>query len=84
MGWKAESMKKCVLLGAAVLMLCSGFAPSAHALHFRHNKNAPGIQKATKNNSPYAYLKPKKQKRPSGYYRSTLTGKMVYGKPPKR
>ena len=77
-------MKKCILIGAVAALLFGGLAPAANALHLWHHNNTPHIQKAKKNTSPYAYLKPKKQKRPTGYYRSSLTGQMVYGKPPKR
>jgi len=65
----------------AVTVLFGGFAPSAHALFGLHRS---AQHRAKKNSSPYAYLAPKKQKKPSGYYRSTLTGKVVYGKPPKQ
>ncbi|PWT74623.1 MAG: hypothetical protein C5B46_03750 [Proteobacteria bacterium] len=39
--------------------------------------------KIKKNAGQFAgnYPKPKKQKKPSGYYRSSLTGQVVYGKP---
>ena len=53
---------------------------SAHALFGRHKSNQPSVHRAKKNASPYAYLAPKKQKKASGYYRSTLTGELVYGK----
>ena len=68
----------------AALLLGSS-ATGAHALFGRHKTNqslAP--RRAKKNSSPYAYLAPKKQKKPNGYYRSTLTGDMVYGKPKKQ
>lgn len=77
-------MRARVLTGlvAATLML-GAWAPSAHALFRKHKADVPRVQRAKKNNSPYAYLAPKKQKKPTGYYRSTLTGKVVYGKPKK-
>lgn len=60
-------------------------ATEAHALFGHHRANqqlAPRHLK--KNSNPYAYLKPKKQKKPNGWYRSTLTGEMVYGKQKKK
>jgi hypothetical protein len=62
--------------------MCGGLAPSAHALFGKHHTNAPKIQlRAKKNTSPYAYLAPKKQKKlkGEGWYRSAVTGQMVYG-----
>ena len=63
--------------------MLGGFAPSAHALFGLHRSKAPrvqhkvkkerqplclpGGQKQKKNASPYAYLAPKKQKKPSRY-----------------
>ncbi len=70
-----------VLMGMVMaLMLFSGVAPSAHAkkapkTHFKFNKHS-GLFGGN-------YLAPKKQKKPTGYYQSTVTGKMVYGKPKK-
>lgn len=69
------------LVGMSLML--GGLAPSAHALFKRHKAEVPKVRRAKKNDSPYAYLAPKKQKKPSGYYRSTLTGKVVYGKPKK-
>jgi hypothetical protein len=67
-----------VLAGTCLL---GGFAPSAHALFGIHRSKQPHVQrKLKKNTSPYAYLGPQKHKKPTGWYRSTLTGKMVYGK----
>jgi len=63
-----------------VTTLLGGFAPSAHALFGKHGSKAPKVQRMKKNANTYDYLKPKKQKKPTGYYRSTLTGDMVYGK----
>ena len=59
----------------ALVWAFAGFGQSAYAL---------GKHKAKKNSNPYAYLAPKKQKKPTGYYQSTLTGKMVYGKKPNK
>lgn len=68
---------------AAVLQ--GGFATDAHALFGRHKANQPrALHRSKKNTSPYAYLAPKKHKKPNGYYRSTLTGEMVYGKQKKK
>lgn len=72
----------------SMAILLNGLAPSAHALFGRHKPNQPrAMRRAKKNTSPYAYLKPQKpgkQKKPNGWYRSTLTGKMVYGKQKKK
>ena len=75
-----------ILIGMVMAAgLLGGLAPSAHALFGKHGPKPPRAQRqAKKNASPYAYLAPKKQKKPTGYYRSTLTGQMVYGKPPKK
>jgi hypothetical protein len=70
----------------AVLVLSGGLAWGAHAAHIQRISHAPHQNyKLKKNLSPYGgkYLAPKKQRRPSGYYRSTLTGQTVYGKPGK-
>jgi hypothetical protein len=74
-----------VVIGiVSMAILLGGFAPSAHALFGKHKPNqARSMRRAKKNTSPYDYLKPQKpqkQKKPNGWYRSTLTGKMVYGK----
>lgn len=75
------------IVSAAILL--GGLEPSAHALFGRHKPNQPyAVRRAKKNTSPYAYLKPQKQKKkqtkPNGWYRSTLTGDMVYGKQKKK
>ncbi len=64
----------------AVLTLFTGLAPTAYAFG-KHGPKAPHV-KVRKNTGTFGgkYMAPKKQHRPSGYYRSTLTGKMVYGK----
>lgn len=79
-----RGMKHVVIGMAAAMALSCGIGQSAYAFHggqsiaplkthfkVKKNKNAFGGN----------YLAPKKQHRPSGYYRSTLTGKIVYGKP---
>ena len=77
-------MRTRVLLAlVAVSFMVGGWTPSAHALFGRHKSDVPRVQRAKKNSNPYAYLAPKKQKKPTGYYRSTLTGKVVYGNPKK-
>jgi hypothetical protein len=66
-----------VLIAVLAGTMLAGFAPSAHAIF--------GLHKSKKNTSPYAYLAPpKKHKQPNGWYQSTLTGKMAYGKRPKK
>ena len=73
-----------VLVAAlGVTTIFGGFAPSAHALFGKHGSKPPKAQRMKKNANTYDYLKPKKQKKPTGYYRSTLTGDLVYGKPKK-
>lgn len=75
---------KFILTGTiAVLLLFSGLAQSAYA---RHGSKPPRVHYKIKKNAGVFggnYMKPKKQKRPTGWYRSTLTGQMVYGKPKK-
>jgi hypothetical protein len=81
LGEAAVKAGKLVLMGVAAALLVGGMAPSAYAkhgsgapkTHFKFNKHA-GLFGGN-------YLAPKKQKRPTGYYVSTLTGKTVYGKP---
>jgi hypothetical protein len=59
------------------LAMCSGLAPSAQAWG-RHNSQRVHV-KVKKNNGPFGIsLKAKKQKKPKGYYRETLTGRRVY------
>jgi hypothetical protein len=57
----------------ALVWIVAGVGSEAHALG-KHK------YRQKKNSSPYAYLAPKKTKKPTGYYRSTLTGQVVYGK----
>lgn len=75
---------KLILTGTiAVLMLFSGLSQNAYA---KHGPKPPHVHfKANKHAGVFGgnYMKPKKQKRPAGWYRSTLTGDMVYGKPKK-
>ena len=73
-------MKTLVLAGAvAAFLLLSGAGPTAYAKH------APKQQKLkVRNMGPYGnnYMAPKKQKPPTGWYRNSLTGQVVYGTPP--
>jgi hypothetical protein len=75
---------KFVLVGAmAGLALCCGMIQSAQAARMKHGFAAPHPHyKVKKGDGPTGgnYLAPRKQRKPTGYYRSTLTGKMVYGK----
>ena len=68
----------------AALVLCGSLGQSAYAAHGKHGFiNPKQHYKAKKNTGTFGgkYMAPKKQHRPTGYYRSTLTGKTVYGKP---
>ena len=70
------------LLGA--VLVAGGWIPSAYG---KHNTNPQKVHfKVKKNQGQFGgnYMAPKKQKKPTGWYRSTLTGKTVYGKPPKQ
>ncbi len=60
------------------VLLCAGFSPSAYAKH----GNAPHFR-AKKYAGPFGgiNMKPRKQKRRTGYYRSALTGQVMYGRP---
>ncbi len=76
----AEHAKGTVLLtmrifiaAVALMWAFAGLGQSAYALGKHQHR-------PKKNTNPYAYLAPRKQKKPSGYYQSTLTGEMVYGK----
>ncbi len=75
-------VNKTVMIAAmAIALLFSGFTPSAYA---RHGSKPPRVYyKIKKNAGPFGgnYMKPKKQKKPTGYYRNSLTGEVVYGKP---
>ncbi len=73
--------KRFVLASAlAVFSLFGGLGPIAYA---RHSTKAPKMHKIKKNAGPFGgnYMKPKKQKKPTGYYRNSMTGQLVYGKP---
>jgi hypothetical protein len=72
--------KLVVIALVSVLALFSGLGQSAYA---KHGPKSPKLHFKMKKMGPYGgkYMAPKKQKHPSGYYRSTLTGEMVYGKP---
>lgn len=72
--------KRVLVLMAAVTFTLGGFSSQSFALG-KHAPKPPRVTRKTrKNSSPYAYLAPKKQKKPSGYYRSTLNGELIYGK----
>jgi hypothetical protein len=74
--------KQRILIGAlAMACLLSGFAPSAYARH-----SSKPHYKIKKNDGPFGgnYMKPKKQKKPKGYYTNSLTGATVYGTTPKK
>ena len=76
-----RGMKYVVIGMVAVLTLFYGLGQSAYAAHGNSGSHKVHY-KAKKNNNAFGgnYMAPKKQHRPSGYYRSSLTGKMVYGK----
>ena len=63
----------------SLLVLFSGLGQSAYA---KHGPKSPKTHFKMKKMGSYGgkYMAPKKQHRPNGYYRSTLTGEMVYGK----
>ena len=73
-------MKTWVFAGAvAALLLLNAAGPGAYAKH------APKAQHLKmRNMGPYGnnYMAPKKQKPPTGWYRNSLTGQMVYGVAP--
>jgi hypothetical protein len=74
--------KQRILIGAlAMACLLSGFAQSAYARH-----SSKPHYKIKKNDGPFGgnYMKPKKQKKPKGYYTNSLTGATVYGTTPKK
>jgi hypothetical protein len=73
-------MKTWVFAGAvAALLLLSGAGPTAYAKHAPKPKHLK-----VKNMGPYGnnYMAPKKQKPPTGWYRNSLTGQVVYGTAP--
>lgn len=67
---------RALIAGVVAFALCAGLAPSAHAW----GKHSHSVHlKVKKNNGPFGIsLKAKKQKKPKGYYRETLTGRRVY------
>ena len=81
-----SGMKRVLMGVLAALTLWIGLSQSAWAARGNHGMINPKMHyKSKKNDGAFGgkYMAPKKQHRPSGYYRSTLTGKMVYGKPKK-
>lgn len=78
-------VSKYVLIAmVAALVLCVGLSQSAFAARTKFAYGSPHPHyRVKKNDGPFGgkYLGPKKQRRPTGYYRSTLTGQVVYGKP---
>jgi hypothetical protein len=74
-------MKYVVISMVAALRLCCGLGQSAYAVRGNSGSSPRKVHfRANKNNNAFGgkYMAPKKRHRPSGYYRSTLTGKMVY------
>jgi len=71
-----------VIAVAVAAFLLGGSAPSAHALFGRHKSSQPpAMRHAKKNSNPYDYLKPQKLKKAKGgWYQSSSSGNMVYGK----
>lgn len=79
-----RGMKHVVIGMVAALALSCGICQSAYASYGKPGSGSPKSHYRVKKNSNAfggKYMAPKKQHRPSGYYRSTLTGKTVYGKP---
>jgi hypothetical protein len=79
-----RGIKHIVIGIAAALALSCGIGQSAYAFHGKQGSGSPKSHyKVKKNSNAFGgkYMAPKKQHRPSGYYRSTLTGKTVYGNP---
>jgi hypothetical protein len=77
-------MKHVVIGMVAALALSCGIGQNAYASRGTQDKGPLKVHyKVKKNSNAFGgkYMAPKKQHRPSGYYRSTLTGKTVYGKP---
>ena len=75
-------LKTWVFAGAVAALLFCGVVPSASA---RQNNKPPHLKlKVKKNSNQFGgnYMAPRKQKPPTGYYRDSLTGHMVYGQPP--
>jgi len=67
----------------ALILASAGAGQSSYAWG-KHTPKPPKAQRrAKKNTSPYAYLAPKKQKKPKKaeeWYQSPVSGQMVYGK----
>jgi hypothetical protein len=79
-----KMMKHLLVCMVAVLALSGGLGQSAYAAHGKHGFSSPrGHYRAKKNEGQFGgkYMAPKKQRRPTGYYRSIVTGRTVYGKP---
>ena len=79
-----RGMKHVVIGVVAALAICCGLGQSAYAFHGKQASGSPKLHfKVKKNSNAFGgkYMAPKKQPRPSGYYRSTLTGRIIYGKP---
>ncbi len=79
-----RGMKHIVIGMVAALALSCGIGQGAYASHGKQGIAPPKLHyKVKKNSNAFGgkYMAPKKQHRPNGYYRSTLTGKTVYGKP---
>jgi hypothetical protein len=81
-GMPVQVRKRVLVVVAAILVLIGGLAPSAYA----HGKHAPKSKRthyrvakgATQGAKWHA---PKKQRVRKGYYRTTITGETIYGKP---
>ncbi len=79
-----KSIKVVLIATVAIVTLFSGLGQNAYASHSKRNGSVPRAHyRIKKNDGPFGgkYMKPKKQKRPTGYYRSTLNGRTVYGNP---
>ena len=77
-------LRRYLLIGvAAAVALFATLDLSAYAFGKNRFSAPKPHYKVKKNDGPFGgkYLAPKKQRRPTGYYRSTLTGKTVYGTP---
>ena len=58
----------------------AGLGQTAYALGKHHSNVLHAQRHSKKNSSPYDYLAPKKQKKQTSYYRSPVTGQLLYGK----
>jgi hypothetical protein len=74
--------KRVLMVAVALMVTWAGSGESAYAWG-KHTPKPPKVQRrAKKNTGPYAYLAPKKQKKPKnaeGWYQSPVSGQMVYG-----